>query len=185
MLEARELTKSYSSLPAVTGVTFCLEPGQVLGCLGPNGSGKSTTVKMLTGLLEPTRGKVLFNGEDIWNDLIGFRKYLGYVPEEPNLYPYLSGREYLELVGTLRGDAQWEVGEEDRFTSRFVLAPLSPARIACLILKGNAALIARGHKLRTSSAWSLGSNAGIVIDPSSGVLSSGADPRVEAYAWSW
>jgi len=58
---------------------------------------------MLTGLLEPTRGKVLFNGEDIRRDLVGFRKYLGYVPEEPNLYPYLSGREYLEIVGTLRG----------------------------------------------------------------------------------
>ena len=103
MLEARELTKSYASVPAVTDVAFSLSPGQVLGCLGPNGSGKSTTVKMLTGLLEPTRGKVLFNGEDIQKDLVGFRKCLGYVPEEPNLYPYLSGREYLELVGTLRG----------------------------------------------------------------------------------
>ena len=103
MLEAKELTKTYSSVPAVTGVSFCLKPGQVLGCLGPNGSGKSTTVKMLTGLLEPTRGRVLFNGEDIRSDLVGFRKHLGYVPEEPNLYPFLSGREYLELVGTLRG----------------------------------------------------------------------------------
>ena len=103
MLEARELTKSYASVPAVTDVAFSLSPGQVLGCLGPNGSGKSTTVKMLTGLLEPTRGKVLFNGQDIQRDLVGFRKCLGYVPEEPNLYPYLSGREYLELVGTLRG----------------------------------------------------------------------------------
>ena len=58
---------------------------------------------MLTGLLEPTRGKVFFNGEDIHKDLVGYRKSLGYVPEEPNLYPYLSGREYLELVGSLRG----------------------------------------------------------------------------------
>jgi ABC-2 type transport system ATP-binding protein len=85
MLEARELTKSYASVPAVTSVTFSLSPGQVLGCLGPNGSGKSTTVRMLTGLLEPTRGKVLFNGHDIQKDLVGFRKCLGYVPEEPNL----------------------------------------------------------------------------------------------------
>jgi ABC-2 type transport system ATP-binding protein len=103
MLEAKELTKSYTSVPAVKDVTFSLSPGQVLGCLGPNGSGKSTTVKMLTGLLEPTSGTVLFNGQDIREDLAGFRKCLGYVPEEPNLYPYLSGREYLELVGTLRG----------------------------------------------------------------------------------
>jgi len=103
VLEAIGLTKLYASLPAVQDVTFCLRPHQVLGCLGPNGSGKSTTVKMLTGLLEPTRGQVLFHGEDIRNDLVGYRKRLGYVPEEPNLYPYLTGREYLEMVGTLRG----------------------------------------------------------------------------------
>jgi ABC-2 type transport system ATP-binding protein len=103
MLEARELHKSYASLNAVKGVTFSLAAGQVLGCLGPNGSGKSTTVKMLTGLLQPSSGEVLFHGENIKKDLVGFRKCLGYVPEEPNLYPYLSGREYLEIVGALRG----------------------------------------------------------------------------------
>jgi ABC-2 type transport system ATP-binding protein len=103
MLEARGLTKCYASLPAVKDVTFSLSQGQVLGCLGPNGSGKSTTVKMLTGLLEPTSGTVLFNGEDIQKDLVGYRKCLGYVPEESNLYPYLTGGEYLEMVGTLRG----------------------------------------------------------------------------------
>jgi ABC-2 type transport system ATP-binding protein len=102
VLEAIGLTKRYASLPAVQEVSLCLQPGQVLGCLGPNGSGKSTTVKMLTGLLEPTRGQVLFHGEDIRKDLVGYRKRLGYVPEEPNLYPYLTGREYLEMVGTLR-----------------------------------------------------------------------------------
>ena len=103
MLEARELSKSYASLNAVKDVTFSLLPGQILGCLGPNGSGKSTTVKMLIGLLEPSSGRVLFNGDDIQTDIVAFRKCLGYVPEEPNLYPYLSGREYLEIVGTLRG----------------------------------------------------------------------------------
>ncbi len=103
MLQAIELGKSYSSIPAVEGVNFELKAGQILGCLGPNGSGKSTTVKMLIGLLRPTRGRVLFRGEDIHKDLAGFRKRLGYVPEEPNLYPYLSGREYLEMVGILRG----------------------------------------------------------------------------------
>jgi ABC-2 type transport system ATP-binding protein len=103
MLEARNLSKSYSSVPAVEAVSFAIEPGQILGCLGPNGSGKSTTVKMLLGLIDPTRGQVFFDGEDISRDLAAYRKQLGYVPEEPNLYPYLSGREYLELVGTLRG----------------------------------------------------------------------------------
>lgn len=103
MLEARGLTKYYGSVLAVHNIEFCLEPGQVLGYLGPNGSGKSTTVKMLIGLLEPTNGQVLFHGQNIQQDLVGYRKHLGYVPEEANLYPYLTGQEYLELVGTLRG----------------------------------------------------------------------------------
>jgi ABC-2 type transport system ATP-binding protein len=102
-LEAVELTKYYASIPAAKDVTFRLRGGDVLGCLGPNGSGKSTTVKMMMGLLEPTRGRVLFDGQSIHCDLVGYRKQVGYVPEEPNLYPYLSGREYLDLIGTLRG----------------------------------------------------------------------------------
>jgi len=103
MLEARSLTKSYSSVPALENVSFCTGPGEVLGYLGPNGSGKSTTVKILTGLLEPTSGNVFFNGRNIKDDLAGYKRLVGYVPEEANLYPFLSGFEYLQLVGRLRG----------------------------------------------------------------------------------
>ncbi|HKU25337.1 MAG TPA: ABC transporter ATP-binding protein [Candidatus Sulfotelmatobacter sp.] len=103
MLEAVQLTKRYASIPAVQDLSFTLRPGQVLGCLGPNGSGKSTTVKMLTGLLVPSRGVVHFNDRSIQDDLDGYRQKLGYVPEEAHLYPFLTGWEYLELVGTLRG----------------------------------------------------------------------------------
>jgi ABC-2 type transport system ATP-binding protein len=102
MLEVRELTKCYTRVPAVDSVSFTIQPGEILGYLGPNGSGKSTTVKMLTGLLRPTRGHILFEGRDITDQPIAYRKRLGYVPEEPNLYPYMSGREYLQLVGRLR-----------------------------------------------------------------------------------
>lgn len=102
MLEARHLLKRFSGVTAVRDVSFTLRPGDVVGYLGPNGSGKTTTVRMLTGLLEPTSGKVLFEGRDIQDDLVAFRRRLGYVPEEPYLYPFLSGREYLELVGRLR-----------------------------------------------------------------------------------
>jgi ABC-2 type transport system ATP-binding protein len=102
MLKAKGLVKFYGSVPAVRDVTFSVEPGQVLGYLGPNGSGKSTTVKMLIGLLEPTDGHVLYNGHDIHRDLLAYRKRLGYVPEEANLYPYLTGAEYLDMIGNLR-----------------------------------------------------------------------------------
>lgn len=102
MLEARHLLKRFSGITAVGDVSFVLRPGEIVGYLGPNGSGKSTTAKMLTGLLRPTGGQVLLDGRDIHEDLVGFRRRLGYVPEEPLLYPFLSGREFLQLMGRLR-----------------------------------------------------------------------------------
>jgi len=103
MLEVRELTKRYNRISVVNGVSFTLVPGQVLGYLGPNGAGKSTTVKILTGLIEPTSGQILFEGRDVREDWSAFLRHVGYVPEEPHLYPQLSGREYLQLTGRLRG----------------------------------------------------------------------------------
>jgi ABC-2 type transport system ATP-binding protein len=102
VLEARHLVKRYFGVTVVNDVSFVLQPGEILGYLGPNGSGKSTTVRMLTGLLEPTEGSVWFRGSDVGDDRHAFARRLGYVPEEPHLYPFLSAREYLELVGRLR-----------------------------------------------------------------------------------
>ena len=103
MLEVRNLTKQYNNISVVERVSFVIRPGEILGYLGPNGAGKSTTVKMLTGLIEPTSGSIEFNGRDVRADMKTFQRRLGYVPEEPHLYPHLSGREYLQLVGRLRG----------------------------------------------------------------------------------
>ena len=130
MLEAVQLTKRYSSIPAVQDLSFSLRAGQVLGCLGPNGSGKSTTVKMLTGLLEPTRGLVRFDGRNIQEDLPAYRMKLGYVPEEAHLYPYLTGWEYLEMVGTLRGIQLSELSV--KIDSLLELFSLHPARHASI-----------------------------------------------------
>jgi ABC-2 type transport system ATP-binding protein len=102
MLEVRHLVKRFYGHAVVNDVSFAVQRGEVVGYLGPNGSGKTTTTRMLTGLLERTSGDVLFDGSDIRLASIEFRKRLGYVPEEPYLYPFLSGREYLELVGRLR-----------------------------------------------------------------------------------
>jgi ABC-2 type transport system ATP-binding protein len=130
MLEAVHLTKRYASLPAVQDLSFSLRPGQVLGCLGPNGSGKSTTVKMLTGLLQPTRGVVCFDGHNIQDDLTAYRKHLGYVPEEAHLYPYLTGWEYLELIGTLRGMPNSDLAK--KIDSLLELFSLHPSRHASI-----------------------------------------------------
>jgi ABC-2 type transport system ATP-binding protein len=102
MLEARSLSKWYGAIRAVSDVSFTLAAGEVLGYLGPNGSGKTTTVGMLTGLVDPSGGAVLFQGADIADDPIDYRRHVGYVPEEPHLYGYLSGVEYLQLVADLR-----------------------------------------------------------------------------------
>ncbi|MFN7992652.1 MAG: ABC transporter ATP-binding protein [Bryobacteraceae bacterium] len=103
MLEVVRLTKRYFHRPVVNAVSFTIRPGEVLGYLGPNGSGKSTTVKMLTGLLEQDTGHAQYRGEDIRQNLLAYKSVLGYVPEEPQVYPYLTGREYLQLAGRLRG----------------------------------------------------------------------------------
>ncbi len=103
MLEIVELTKEYHRRAVVDHVTFSVQPGEVLGYLGPNGSGKSTTVRMLVGILDPSSGEVRHRGRCIREDLLAYKARLGYVPEEPFLYPYLTGREYLQLCGRLRG----------------------------------------------------------------------------------
>jgi ABC-2 type transport system ATP-binding protein len=102
MLEVRALTKRYPGVVAVDNVSFTALPGEVTGYLGPNGSGKSTTVKMITGLLDPTAGEILYRGRPIGADVVDYKRILGYVPEEPYLYPHLTGAEYLELTGELR-----------------------------------------------------------------------------------
>ncbi len=103
MLEVRGLTKRYGGAVVVDRVSFTIRPGEILGYLGPNGAGKSTTIKMLIGLIEPNAGEILFHGRGVRGNLKEFQHRIGYVPEEPNLYPHLSGREYLQLAGRLRG----------------------------------------------------------------------------------
>jgi len=103
MLELRGVSKYFSGIAAVNGVSFTAPPGEITGYLGPNGSGKSTTMKMITGLIEPTRGEILFRGQRIDRDWIAYKQTLGYVPEEPHLYPHLTGVEYLVMVAQLRG----------------------------------------------------------------------------------
>jgi ABC-2 type transport system ATP-binding protein len=100
VLEARSLAKRYSAVTAVRDISFSIRPGEVLGVLGPNGAGKSTIVKMITGLLDPTHGAVLFHDSPIDSH---YKERMGYVPEVPDLYGFLTGWEYLDMVATLRG----------------------------------------------------------------------------------
>lgn len=122
MLDVQDITKRYGGLTAVNHVSFTVKPGEVLGYLGPNGSGKSTTVKMITGLMPPTTGRILFNGQNIEDDLVSYKAQVGYVPEEAHVYTYLTGPEYLRLTGRLRGIAESVLETKiDRFLKIFGL----------------------------------------------------------------
>jgi ABC-2 type transport system ATP-binding protein len=101
-LRGRALWKRFNGIAAVKNVDLTVRPGEIVGYLGPNGSGKTTTARMLAGLLVPSSGSVEYDGRDVQEDLVAFHRELGYIPEEPYLYPFLSGREYLNLVGRLR-----------------------------------------------------------------------------------
>jgi ABC-2 type transport system ATP-binding protein len=131
MLEVTGLTKTYGGVLAVKDLSFCARPGQVIGFLGPNGSGKSTTIRVLTGLLRATSGRVCWNGVDIDDQLLDYQARFGYVPEEPRLYQYLTAPEYLHLVGGLRDLPRATVARRiDRYLELFHLdtdryAPLS------------------------------------------------------------
>lgn len=102
MLKLSEITKKYSITPAVNKVSFVIRPSEVLGYLGPNGAGKTTTIKMLAGLLEPTDGAIYYQDKKIKKNLFEFKKRLGYVPEQSEIYPHLSAYDYLFMVGRLR-----------------------------------------------------------------------------------
>jgi ABC-2 type transport system ATP-binding protein len=93
MLEVQNLCRNFRGIPAIESVSFKVA----------HGAGKSTTVKIITGMLRANEGRVLFEGQDVRKDMVAFRSAFGYVPEEAHLYNYLSGLEYLQLVGRLRG----------------------------------------------------------------------------------
>jgi len=117
-VRTRGLAKSYRHpwsgkvVPGLEDLTLDVERGEVMGYLGPNGSGKTTTLKLLTGLLKPTRGEAWLLGESI--DRVASRRRLGFLPEQPYFYEYLSGIEYLELAGELSGLAGRDAHERAR-----------------------------------------------------------------------
>lgn len=108
MIETFELTKRYGEKTAVDRLSLRVEPGEVMGFLGPNGSGKTTTIRLLMGLLRPTAGRAVILGRDCHREAVPLKRDVGYLPDEPFLYPYLSALEILELVAGLHGLSRTE-----------------------------------------------------------------------------
>jgi ABC-2 type transport system ATP-binding protein len=103
LIETRHLVKRYGDKTAVDDVSLQVYGGEIFGFLGPNGAGKTTTIRILVGLLQPTSGQVKVAGHDVQAEPLAAKAANGYVPDEPNLYPKLSGRELLRFVGDLYG----------------------------------------------------------------------------------
>ena len=102
MIKVNGLTKYYGSKPAAKDISFEVKRGEVFGLLGTNGAGKSTTIKMLCGLLKPTRGSIRIGDIDLQRMPLKAKSMIGYLPENPLIYDKLTGAETLELIGKLR-----------------------------------------------------------------------------------
>ena len=163
MIEAERLTKDYGTLLAVADLSFRVGSGEVVGFLGPNGAGKSTTLRMLSGFLAPTRGRVLLHGFDMQKEPLAAQKRLGYLPEAAPLYPELKVREYLNFRAELKGVAhrQRRVAVE-RAMSRARVLDVSETLIAHL---------SKGYRQRVGLADALVASPPLLIldEPTAGL----------------
>src|ERR1700678_2559242 len=101
MIEVDRLSKVFGSQRAVENLSFSISGGQIVGFLGPNGAGKSTTLKMLTGMIEPSSGTATVAGYDLRTQVIEVKRRVGFVPESGAVFESLTGLEYLEMVAAL------------------------------------------------------------------------------------
>jgi len=102
MIEAKGLSKRYGDIVAADRISFSVEPGEVVGFLGPNGAGKTTTMRMLTGFLPPTDGEAIIAGHDIFRAPLAARRAVGYLPENPPLYPEMRVAAYVDYVARIK-----------------------------------------------------------------------------------
>ena len=102
-IQALGLTKSFGAVTAVSSLDLEVDPGEIFGFLGPNGAGKSTTIRMLTGLLVPSRGSARVAGHDVVTEPIAVKARIGYLAENPYAYEKLTGAEFLRFIGDLFG----------------------------------------------------------------------------------
>jgi ABC-2 type transport system ATP-binding protein len=109
VLAAEGLSKQFGTKLAVDDLTLRLSPGEIVGLLGPNGAGKTTTLKLLLGMLRPTRGRASVLGRDSTTEAVAVKERVGYSPDEPSFYDFLTGRETLEFVTHVRGGNPSEV----------------------------------------------------------------------------
>ncbi len=155
MIEVSQVTKKYGDRIALDAISFKVEPGEVVGLLGPNGAGKSTTMKIITGFMSPSSGKVTVGGIDIFDQPIEAKKKLGYLPETPPVYLDMFVEDYLHYVARLKGV---DKKERDVFVQMaLVKTQLENVRSRLI---GN---LSKGFRQRVGLAQSIVSNPEILI----------------------
>ncbi len=155
MIKVEHLTKYYGDFLAVSDLSFEIEEGGVYGFLGPNGAGKSTTMNIMTGCLSATEGTIRIDGADIFEDSLAAKSKIGYLPEQPPLYPNETPMEYLRFVGMAKGLRREELTAQ-------VMDVLEKTRLEGVKHRLIGAL-SKGYKQRVGIAQALLGNPKVII----------------------
>jgi ABC-2 type transport system ATP-binding protein len=163
MIEVENLSKRYGPTLAVSGVSFNVQKGEVLGFLGPNGAGKTTTMRVITGFLPPTSGKVRVAGYDVVDSPLEAKRRTGYLPENPPVYPDMTVAEYLAFVARIKGVSRSELKPRlDGIIEKCAVGDVRNRQIGKL---------SKGYRQRVGLAQALIHNPDVLVldEPTSGL----------------
>lgn len=163
MIEVQGLTKRYGPVTAVSDVTFRVEAGEILGFLGPNGAGKTTTMRIITGYMPATEGRVVVAGHDVFDQPVQAKRHTGYLPETPPLYPDMTVREYLQFVARIKGVPRREInGRVDEVMRKTWVADMAGRHCAKL---------SKGYRQRVGLAQAIIHNPAVLVldEPTAGL----------------
>jgi len=163
VIQVEQLTKRYRDLVAVDGLTFEVKKGEILGFLGPNGAGKSTTMKILTGFMPATSGTAKVAGFDVFEHPLEVKRRVGYLPENPPVYPEMTVHAYLRFVAELKGVAGRAIGGElERVAHLTSVAAVMDRLISNL---------SKGYRQRVGLAQAIVGNPEVLVldEPTSGL----------------
>jgi ABC-2 type transport system ATP-binding protein len=163
MIEVENLTKRYGPTLAVSEVTFEAQKGEVLGFLGPNGAGKTTTMRVITGYLPPSEGRVRVAGYDVVEEPLEAKRRTGYLPESPPVYPDMTVTEYLAFVGRIKGISRRELKSR--------LAEISERCAVTEVLNRQIGRLSKGYRQRVGLAQALIHNPEVLVldEPTAGL----------------
>lgn len=159
VVEINNMTKSFGKFMALSGVTFNVNEGEVMGFIGPNGAGKSTTIRILLGMLQADSGNARVFGQDVWKDAVDIHKRIAYVPGDVNLWPNLTGGEVIDLFLSMRGE-KVDLKRKEELMKRFEFDPTKKCRAYS---KGNR------QKVALISAFAAPADLYVLDEPTSGL----------------